>query len=385
MIKKTTRLLIFLFCLFCFNQTFARIACDTTYKFTNGKNGAAVKNLNVTQNIGTIPNLWLEITIYAFEGMQSKTSVFRDFCSFTYGAPGAMYSYATPKQYYKITYGTSTSAYYTAPSDCNSESYSYPSTGNSPFNNAWIDSTANYINTKAEVFWYLLGTASAVWKTSCSNSKFYIPLSISYKIGTTGSLAFDGSALYNNVPGCCYTAQVDTTAPAQAKTPSPGDLTLRQIQGSCSVTAPPLNLGTQKPDAIRSNGILGGVLKSTLVTLNCNNVYTGTPVTPKVTITDAADAGNTGCNPTNTADNPSNASVNLFTSPTIDHNAAYRYCVSPFVLNGSQYSNTMTFPSITATSYTASMPIYAGMYYTAAGNPTPGPVRSTLTLTVFYD
>jgi hypothetical protein len=158
------------------------------------------------------------------------------------------------------------------------------------------------------------------------------------------------------------------------------------MTGSCSVTAPSLDLGTFKPTVPRTNGILGGVLQSTNVTLNCPNVYwAGVSITPKVTISDAGNAGNTSCNPINTAANGSTALVSLFRSAAIDDTAAGRYCVSTVNYNNS-IINTMTFPQITSSTYTASKTIYAGLRYNVDGSsPSVGPVTSTLTLTVTYD
>jgi len=134
----------------------------------------------------------------------------------------------------------------------------------------------------------------------------------------------------------------------------------------------------------RNNGILGGVLKSTIVTLNCPNAYTGAKVTPIVTITDAGNSANTGCNPSNTATNPSNAFIALFTSSTINDLPAGRYCASTVDYQGVK-RNTMVFPDITSLNYSETLQIWAGVRYNDNNsNPSVGNVKSTLRLTVTY-
>jgi len=151
------------------------------------------------------------------------------------------------------------------------------------------------------------------------------------------------------------------------------------------VTAPSLNLGTFKPDVTRTAGILGGVLKSTTVTLNCPNVYSqGVSITPTVTITDAGNPSNAGCPVSNSAANGSSAVVSLYTANTINDYPAGRYCVSKYTDAVGSYTNTITFPQITSAAYSESKTIWAGLY-SYPNPPTVGPVTSTVTLTVTYN
>jgi len=152
------------------------------------------------------------------------------------------------------------------------------------------------------------------------------------------------------------------------------------------VTAPSLDLGTFTPSVTRNNGILGGVLKSTIVTLNCPNAYTGTAVKPTVTISDAGDPSNNfSCNPTNIATGAkSNAFIALFTSSTINDLPAGRYCASTVDYQGVK-RNTMVFPDITSLNYSETLQIWAGVRYNDNNsNPSVGNVKSTLRLTVTY-
>jgi hypothetical protein len=308
-----------------------------------------------------------------------------DFCSLTYGQPGAQFrngTFSSGTNYWTITYGVPTKGI-SNPTVCASTAYNYITTTPNPFSFHWLENVTggNTAKTKAEAFYY---TSGSNYSYLCNNTKFYIPLTIQYAIGPSNDLGFTATVLYNIVGGCCKTGLFDGSTYTKTGT----NLIIRKMTGSCSVTAPSLDLGTFKPTVTRTAGILGGVLKSTTVTLNCPNVYwQGVSITPKVTITDAGNAGNTSCNPSNTAANGSNAFVALFTSSTIDDTAAGRYCVSPVNYNNS-IINTMTFPQITssASAYTASMPIFAGLRYNdTQTNPTVGAVTSTLTLTVTYD
>jgi hypothetical protein len=151
------------------------------------------------------------------------------------------------------------------------------------------------------------------------------------------------------------------------------------------VTATSLDLGTFTPTVTRTAGILGGVLKSTTVTLNCPNVYqAGVSITPTVTITDAGNPGNPGCAVSNSAANGSSAVVSLYTANTINDYPDGRYCVSKYTDQVGTYTNTITFPPITSSTYSASKTIWAGLY-SYPNAPTVGPVTSTVTLTVTYN
>jgi len=359
--------------------------CITSAKFTQGVGGPTVTNLNLTTSNGTINNLVLEINFDQFGAIPTASVLANDFCSLTYGKSGAQFrnGNAPPSttNYWIVTYGVATKSI--SNSSCASSAYDYFVGSPTPFKNDWLENVTggNPANTKAEVFYY---TSGASYSYLCNNTKLHIPLTIQYGIGgfeTGYALGFTVTVLYNIVGGCCNS---DTTGSTYTKTGT--DLILRKITGSCSVTAPSLDLGTFKPTVTRTAGILGGVLKSTTVTLNCPGVYwPGVYTAPKVTITDAGNAGNTSCNPSNTAANGSNAFVALFTSSAIDDSPAGRYCVSSVDYNGS-IINTMTFPQITSTTYTASKTIYAGLRYNdTLTSPSVGPVTSTLTLTVTYN
>jgi hypothetical protein len=259
----------------------------------------------------------------------------------------------------------------------------YPSPSATPFNFHWPDWTGytftNGSDYRAHVFWQLSRAPSNDYSNVCGNSKLNIPLSIQVN-QISSSQVLNPNMLYNIIGG--HGPNATWVGSNYTKTQTPLTLTKKNV--SCTVTAPSLDLGTFKPTVTRTAGILGGVLKSTTVTLNCPNVYqAGVSITPKVTISDAGNA--ISCNPSNTATNPSNAFIALFRSAAIDDTAAGRYCVSPVNYNNS-IINTMTFPQITSSAYTASMPIYAGLRYSdTATTPSVGAVTSTLTLTVSYD
>ena len=383
MFKHLIKIFILGMGLCCLTPAFATL-CATSAKFTQGSGGPTVTNLNLTTSTGTLTNLWLEINFDSFGALPTSSPLAGDFCSLTYGQPGAQFrngTFSSGTNYWTITYGVPTKSI-SNPTVCASTAYNYITTTPNPFSFYWAENVTggDTAKTKAEVFYYTSGSS---YSYLCNNTKFYIPLSIQYAIGPTNSLGFTATVLYNIVGGCCVTGQYVGSTYTKTGT----DLIIRKMTGSCSVTAPSLDLGTFKPTVARTNGILGGVLQSTTVTLNCPNVYwPGVSITPKVTITDAGNAGNTSCNPINTAANGSNAFVALFTSATLDDLPAGRYCVYPAISQGYQFSNTMAFPSITSSTYSASVPIYAGLRYNdTASNPSVGAVTSTLTLTVSYD
>jgi hypothetical protein len=356
--------------------------CITSAKFTQGVGGPTVTNLNLTTSTGTINNLVLEINFDQFGAAPTSSVLENDFCSLTYGQPGAQFrngTFSSGTNYWTITYGEATKAI--SNPACASTAYNYITTTPNPFSFHWLENvTGNTAKTKAEVFYY---TSGGNYSYLCNNTKFHIPLTIQYAIGPTNALGFTATVLYNIVGGCCKTGQFVGSTYTKTGT----DLIIRKMTGSCSVTAPSLDLGTFKPTVTRTVGILGGVLKSTTVTLNCPNVYqAGVSITPKVTISDAGNSANTGCNPSNTATNPSNAFIALFTSSNINDAAAGRYCISELKGNGYYLRNIMEFPQITSSTYTASKTIYAGLRYNVDGSsPSVGPVTSTLTLTVSYD
>ena len=381
MFKHLIKIFILGMGLCCLTPAFATL-CATSAKFTQGSGGPTVTNLNLTTSTGTITNLWLEINFDQFGALTTSSPLAGDYCSLTYGQPGAQFRNGTFElgtNYWTITYGVPTKEI--SNPACASTAYNYITTTPHPFSFHWLENVTggNTAKTKAEAFYY---TSGSNYSYLCNNTKFHIPLSIQYAIGPTNALGFTATVLYNIVGGCCGTGQFVGSSYTKTGT----DLIIRKMTGSCTVTAPSLDLGTFKPTVARTNGILGGVLKSTTVTLNCPNVYqAGVSITPKVTITDAGNAGNTSCNPINTAANGSNAFVALFTSSTIDDSFAGRYCVSTVDYNNN-IINTMTFPQITSSTYTASKTIYAGLRYNDTTSfPSVGPVTSTLTLTVSYD
>ena len=384
MFKHLIKIFILGMGLCCLTPAFATM-CATSAKFTQGVGGPTVTNLNLTTSTGTINNLVLEINFDQFGAIPvpATTPLAGDFCSLTYGQPGAQFrngTFSSGTNYWTITYGVPTKSISNS-SVCASTAYNYITTIPHPFSFHWLENVTggNTAKTKAEAFYY---TSGSNYSYLCNNTKFHIPLSIQYAIGPSNALGFTVTVLYNIVGGCCGNGDFNLSTYTKTGT----DLIIRKMTGSCSVTAPSLDLGTFKPTVARTNGILGGVLKSTTVTLNCPNVYqAGVSITPKVTISDAGNAGNTSCNPINTAANGSNAFVALFRSAAIDDTAAGRYCVSTVNYNNS-IINTMTFPQITSSAYTASMPIYAALRYNdTASNPSVGAVTSTLTLTVTYD
>jgi len=381
MFKHLIKIFILGMGLCCLTPAFATL-CATSAKFTQGSGGPTVTNLNLTTSTGTITNLWLEINFDQFGALTTSSPLAGDYCSLTYGQPGAQFrngTFSSGTNYWTITYGVPTKEI--SNPACASTAYNYITTTPHPFSFHWLENVTggNTAKTKAEAFYY---TSGSNYSYLCNNTKFHIPLSIQYAIGPSNALGFTVTVLYNIVGGCCGNGDFNLSTYTKTGT----DLIIRKMTGSCSVTAPSLDLGTFKPTVTRTNGILGGVLKSTTVTLNCPNVYqAGVSITPKVTITDAGNAGNTSCNPSNTAANGSNAFVALFTSSTIDDSPAGRYCVSTVDYNNS-IINTMTFPPITSSTYTASKTIYAGLRYNDTTSfPSVGPVTSTLTLTVSYD
>lgn len=384
MFKHLIKIFILGMGLCCLTPAFATL-CATSAKFTQGSGGPTVTNLNLTTSTGTITNLWLEINFDQFGALTTSSPLAGDYCSLTYGQPGAQFrngTFSSGTNYWTITYGVPTKEF-SNPTVCASTAYNYITTTPNPFSFHWLENvTGNTAKTKAEAFYY---TSGSNYSYLCNNTKFYIPLSIQYAIGPSNALGFTATVLYNIVGGCCGTGQYVGSSYTKTGT----DLIIRKMTGSCSVTAPSLDLGTFKPTVARTNGILGGVLKSTTVTLNCPNVYwPGVPITPKVTITDAGNPGNTGCNPSNTATSPSNAFVALFKTADLNNDGyANRYCViDTYSFNGIQYFNTMVYPQITSPAYTASKTIYAGLRYNdTATTPSVGAVTSTLTLTVTYD
>jgi hypothetical protein len=306
MFKHLIKIFILGMGLCCLTPAFATL-CATSAKFTQGSGGPTVTNLNLTTSTGTITNLWLEINFDKFGAIPvpATTPLAGDYCSLTYGQPGAQFrngTFSSGTNYWTITYGVPTKGI-SNPTVCASTAYNYITTTPNPFSFHWLENVTggNTAKTKAEVFYY---TSGSNYSYLCNNTKFYIPLSIQYAIGPTNALGFTATVLYNIVGGCCGTGQFVGSSYTKTGT----DLIIRKMTGSCSVTAPSLDLGTFKPTVARTNGILGGVLKSTTVTLNCPNVYwPGVPITPKVTISDAGNAGNTSCNPINTAANGSTA------------------------------------------------------------------------------
>ena len=384
MFKHLIKIFILAWGLCCFSSAFAT-TCVTSAKFTQGDGGPQVTNLNLTTSSGTITNLGLEINFDTFGGLQlqSANPLAGDFCSLTYGQPEAMFqngSVSAGTNFWKVTYYTPTRKVFNSAA-CASKVYDFFTQSPHPFAFHWVENLTNIsAQTDAAVFYY---TSSYGANTPpCNNSKLYIPLKIEYAIGSSNSLEVAATSLFNIVGGCCGNGDYSKTSYSKTGT----NLTIRTIAGSCSLTAPPINLGTFAPSVQRTQGILGGVLKSTTVTLNCPKVYNGFDVTPKVTITDAYQPSNTTCNPVNWATNGSDAIINLFTTATIGHTPAQRYCVYPVLTNGNQFSNTMTFPVIDSPTYQKSMDIYAGLFrQQVAPNPTSGPVASTLTLTVTYN
>jgi hypothetical protein len=359
------------------------------------QNGAPVSSLSVVGGPSTL-NLTLEINFDTLGAIGLSANVANpvgdaigDFCSITHGVVNGVITQgtiATGSDYLRITFGTPTKTVSNF-TYCNSlaigNPYSSPTA--TPFNFHWPDWTgytftvgSDYI---AQVFWQLSNPINNDYSNVCGNSKLNIPLSIQVN-QISSSQVLNPNMLYNIVGGNGPNGRYEGSNYTKTQTP----LTLTKKNVSCTVTAPSLDLGTFKPTVTRTAGILGGVLKPTTVTLNCSNT-SATSVTPTVTISDANNIGNTtNCNPINAAVDGSNAFVALFRSAAIDDSPAGRYCVSTVNYNNS-IINTMTFPPIasSASAYTASVPIYAGLRYNDTTSfPSVGSVRSTLTLTVTY-
>jgi len=355
--------------------------CITSAKFTQGVGGPTVTNLNLTTSTGTITNLVLEINFDQFGAVPTSSVLENDFCSLTYGQPGAQFrngTFSSGTNYWTITYGVATKAI--SNPACASTAYNYITTTPNPFSFYWAENITggNTAKTKAEVFYY---TSGGNYSYLCNNTKFHIPLTIQYAIGPSNALGFTATVLYNIVGGCCKTGLFDGSTYTKTGT----DLIIRKMTGSCTVTAPSLDLGAFKPTVTRTAGILGGVLKSTTVSLNCPDVYwPGVSITPTVTITDAGNPNNAGCPVSNSAANGSSAVVSLYTANTINDYPAGRYCVSKYTDSVGSYTNTITFPTITSSTYLASKTIWAGLY-SYPNPPTVGPVTSTVTLTVTYN
>jgi hypothetical protein len=355
------------------------------------QNGAPVSSLSVVGGPSTL-NLTLEINFDTLGAIGLSANVANpvgdaigDFCSITHGVVNGVITQgtiATGSDYLRITFGTPTKTVSNF-TYCNSlaigNPYSSPTA--TPFNYHWPDWTgytftvgSDYI---AQVFWQLSNPINNDYKNVCGNSKLNIPLSIQVN-QISSSQVLNPNMLYNIVGGNGSNATWVGSNYTKTQTP----LTLTKKNVSCTVTAPSLDLGTFKPTVTRTAGILGGVLKPTTVTLNCSNA-SATSVTPTVTITDAGNAGNAGCPVSNSAANGSSAVVSLYTANTINDYPAGRYCVSKYTDSVGSYTNTITFPTITSSTYSASKTIWAGLY-SYPDPPTVGPVTSTVTFTVTY-
>jgi hypothetical protein len=393
MFKHLIKIFILGMGLCCLTPAFAT-SCLTSARLL--QNGAPVSSLSVVGGPSTL-NLTLEINFDTLGAIGLPAEVTNpvghaigDFCSITHGVVNGVITQGTivtNSDYLRITFGTPsiTRSNFTY---CRSITLGNPynSPTATPFNFHWPDWTGypftNGSDYVAQVFWQLSNPINNDYSNVCGNSKLTIPLSIQVN-QIASSQVLNPDMLYNIVGG--HGPNATWVGSNYTKTQTPLTLTKKNV--SCTVTAPSLDLGTFKPTVTRTAGILGGVLKSTTVTLNCSNT-SATSVTPTVTISDANNIGNTtNCNPINAAVDGSNAFVALFRSAAIDDSPAGRYCVSTVNYFNNSIINTMTFPPIasSASAYTASVPIYAGLRYNDTTSfPNVGPVRSTLTLTVTY-
>ena len=371
----------------CLTPAFAT-QCITSAKFTQGSSGPTVTNLNLTTSTGTITNLSLEITFTTLGGLKNANTTSGvgggDFCSLTYGLQDTLYingSTLAGNNYWQVTYGEPTKSLQST--DCRSTAFNFSETAPHPFNYYWIENVngGNKFRTKAEVFYYIKDNDGAYIYT-CNQTKFLIQLKkVEYRMVSSSALVIDPNLLYNIVGG---SGTDGTPVGSTVNQKSGTNLNLTKVASSCSVSTKNLFLGSFFQSAPRNQGILGS-LKGTTVTLDCPNLWSGINITPTVTISDAGNPGNFGCNPINTATNGSDAVINLFKTATIGHTPADRYCVYPVLSNGLQFSNTMTFPVINSATYQKSMDIYAGLFkQQGTANPTTGLVSSTLTLTVSY-
>jgi hypothetical protein len=380
MIKTLIRALMCWACLFFAGQTWAT-TCNVSAKITLGKGGTTVLSAAVTTSTGTLTNYFLEISIDSYSGNLNSGSatsdyVKGDFCSLTYGKNFQTHWGTSLGQLPKWTvqYGVATA---TIPGGCVGGTYQFtslpPANSPSPFIDGWLLSDGTALRqdlTEATAFWALSAT------TACTGTKLYLPLTINYDLGTNSSTLIDSVSLFKNVAFCCGNGTKSVGSYSATGT----TFTIVRARGSCSVTAPTLSLGTYSTNSIHNQGILGGVLKSTNITLNCNNVRDTVNITPTITITDAGVPTNKTCDPVNIASTPAPAYIALFNSSKIIYDYAYRYCVS----QNSSAPNTIKFPDITTSTYTQSMPIFAGIFSATQPVKKTGALLSVLQLTVSY-
>jgi hypothetical protein len=378
LITPLVRALVCMACVFWVGQASAA-NCTVSAKITNGKNGAPATGIAVTASTGRLTNYYLELNIDSYTGARntSGNGLTGDFCSITYGKANEItVDTVLANSPWSITYGTSETS---QAANCSSSNYDWtqPVNGSlSPFVNGFstYDGSLIYFSrTKASIFW---STDTSGKTDACRNSKVFIPLTIDYTMGSNSTFTIDPLHLFKNNAFCCN----NSWALGNTQSSSGSVTKFIKVAGSCTVSAPSLSLGTFTINDPKTLGILGGKLKSTTVTLNCNNVYAGQTIKPTITITDAAAPDSIECDPTNTATNPAaNSRIALFTSSTIAMDAASRYCVSTV---GGTFNNIMVYPDITSSVYLQSKPIYAGILNT--GTVTAGQLVSTLRLTVNY-
>jgi hypothetical protein len=370
-------------CLFFAGQAWATV-CHTSAKITLGRGGATALSAAVTATTGTLTNYWLEVNIESYLGNLNNGSatsdyVKGDFCSFSY-AKNFQTHWGTllgqlPK--WTVLYGVTS---ITIPGGCVGGTYQFtslpPANSPSPFIDGWLlfDGTAMRQD---------LTEATAVWavsaNTACTGTKFYIPLTINYDLGTSNSITIDSVSLFKNVAFCCGNG----TKSVGSYSATGATFEVRTVKSSCALSAPTLSLGTYSTNSlIHTNGVLGGVLKSTDITLTCNSLGNVANITPNITITDAGAPTNKNCIPANIASTPAPAQIALFNSNKIVFDFASRYCVAP----STDAPNTIKFPAIAAntTAYKQSIPIYAGIYSATQPVRKPGALLSVLQLTVSY-
>ncbi len=361
-------------CLFFAGQSWAT-TCITSAKITQGQGGAAVSAITVSTYTGTLTNYFLEISIDSYVGNPIADPLAGDFCSITYARSARLHwgTLLNANPSWNVEYGTPVA---NAFAGCSNRVYVSTQPLSSPFTDQFrfFDGAIHhpFEQTQASVFWVSTGTNTQ----ACSGSKLYIPITINYNLGTNNTMVIDSLQLFKNVALCCGTT-TNTTGTSSA---TGSTIQIRQVVGSCALTAPTLSLGTYSTNSIHSQGILGGVLKSSNITLTCNNMPNGVNVTPFINISDAGAPSNTSCNPVNIASTPAPAQIALFNSNKIVFDSASRYCVAP----STNAPNTIAFPKITSSTYTQSIPIYAGIYSATQPVKKAGALLSVLQLTVYY-
>ncbi len=374
LLHQTFRAWVCLACFFCVQQVFAT-TCISNHKLTYGKGGGAANEMVVYKTTGTLANVYIEVTLTATDASASANALDGDYCAFFFGKRGVRFQDTTGSEVnWTVTYGNPEISLSGA--NCNSIQQNYDATLGLYSGAFWISNVAaSSNNTTAMVFYTKTGGAN----NACNASKLYIPIGIQYNAtGSTTDIPVENLfSVGSNTVGGASVSGVSAS--------------IRKKTGSCTLTAPNLNLGNFNPNDVQTDQILGGKVKPVQITLTCDNIWSSgaSAIKPTVVITDAANPvyGPGNCNPLNSAANGSNARFILFNTPNYKMgDPSLRYCVTPMNWSGEQHTNGMKFPDIASANYSASMPIYVGIrsdVYPAA--PNPGPVSSTLLLNVSYE